>query len=46
MFKKIRNTFISFYVILQGFRGRNPKYRAGNVKGVGWVHGLDGQALG
>jgi len=35
MFKKIRNTFISFYVILQGFQRWNPKCRMGNVKGVG-----------
>jgi len=33
MFKRIWNIFISFLVILQGFRGQNPKYRRGNVKG-------------
>jgi hypothetical protein len=35
MFKKIWNTLISFFVILQGFWGQNPKYKGGNVKGVG-----------
>jgi len=35
MFRRIRNTLISFFVILQGFRGWNPKCRRGNVKGVG-----------
>jgi len=23
------------FVILQGFQGQNPKYKGGNVKGVG-----------
>jgi hypothetical protein len=29
MFTRIYNI-----IILQGFQGRNPKYRGGNVKGV------------
>jgi len=32
-------------VILQGFWGQNPKNKKGNVKGVGWVHGLDEQSI-
>jgi hypothetical protein len=35
MFRMLQNTFISFFVIFQGFWGQNPKYRKGNVKGVG-----------
>jgi hypothetical protein len=35
MFKRIRNILISFFVILQGFPGQNPKYRRGNFKGIG-----------
>jgi hypothetical protein len=45
MFKRIQNIFISSSVILQGFQGRKPKYRGGNVKGLGWVHGLDKQGI-
>jgi hypothetical protein len=25
------------FIILQGFRGQNPKYKGGNVKGVNWI---------
>jgi hypothetical protein len=35
MLKRLQNTFISFFVISQGFWGRNLKYKGGNVKGVG-----------
>jgi hypothetical protein len=34
MLRTLQNTFIS-YVIFQGFWGQNPKYRGGNIKGVG-----------
>jgi hypothetical protein len=35
MLRTLQNTFISFFVIFQGFWVQNPKYRGGNVKGVG-----------
>jgi hypothetical protein len=35
MFKMLQNTFVAFSIIFQGFRGWNPKYEGGNVKGVG-----------
>jgi hypothetical protein len=36
MIRRLQNAFISFFVIsLYGFQGRNPKYKGGNVKGVG-----------
>jgi len=34
MLRTLHNTFISFFIIFQGFWGRNPKY-GGNVKGGG-----------
>jgi hypothetical protein len=34
MLKRLQNAFNSFSIISQGFQGRNPKYRRGNVKGV------------
>jgi hypothetical protein len=45
MFRRMWNTLISFSIILQRFWGRNPNNRGGNVKGVGWVHGLDEQNI-
>jgi hypothetical protein len=33
--KRLHSVFISFSIISQGFWGWNPKYRGGNVKGVG-----------
>ncbi len=45
MFKRTQSTFISSSIILQGFWAQNPKYRRGNVKGIGWVHGLDEQGI-
>ncbi len=45
MFKKLHNIFISFSIIFHKFRGWNPKYRGGNVKGVRWLHGLDEQSI-
>jgi len=41
MFKMLLNTFISFFVIFQGFQRQNPKYKVGNGKGVGCLHDLD-----
>jgi hypothetical protein len=38
MFRMLHNTFVSFSIIFQGFRGRNPKYIEGNVNEVGWLH--------
>jgi hypothetical protein len=35
MLRALLNTFISFSIMFQRFRGQNPKYRRGNVKGVG-----------
>jgi hypothetical protein len=35
MIKRLQSAVISFSIISQGLRGRNPKYRGGNVKGVG-----------
>jgi hypothetical protein len=35
MLRTLHNTFISIFVIFQGFQGQTPKYRRGNVKGVG-----------
>ncbi len=31
-------TTFHFFAIPQGFQGQNPKYRGGNVKGVGRLH--------
>jgi hypothetical protein len=45
MFRRIWNIFISFFIIFQGFRGQNPNYRRGNVKGLGWLHDLDEQGV-
>jgi hypothetical protein len=41
MFEALQNTFISFFVMFQGFWGRNPKYKTSNVNGVGWLHDLN-----
>jgi hypothetical protein len=35
MFRRIWNILISFSVIFPRIWGRNPKYKGGNVKGVG-----------
>jgi len=35
MLTRLLNAFIAFSIISQGFWGRNPKYKGGNVKGVG-----------
>jgi hypothetical protein len=42
----MHSTLISFFLILQGFQGQNPNYKRDDVKGVGWVHGLDEQGIG